>query len=358
MKKYTMEELVGQKLLVGVKGKTIDSNIELLIQKYKVGGFILYRDNYDTYEEMIAIIKRLKELNRVNRIPLLICVDQENGIVNRLPDEFHRIKNALASSICDEDVIREIGNITSEILYRSGINVNFAPTLEIYHEYISSSIGNRCFGRTSDEVIKNARIIKETHENNKVIPVIKHFPGLGQIKVDTHLFLPKIKKLDKEGIKPFKTFIKEKTPCMLLGHVVVKNKDKLPVSLSKKFNREIRELYKFKGITFTDDLKMRSIKYTYGRLKAAVYALKAGNDIIMFNYPFRSELKVINEYYRLYKRYEEDIYRSAKRIIKLKKDYEITDDDFKELNQKEIKDYNNRIDKVNKKILKMNNINM
>ena len=358
MSKYTMEELVGQKLLIGIKGKEVDSHIEKLIQKYKVGGFILYRDNYDTYEEMISMIKKLKELNRVNKIPLFICVDQENGIVNRLPEEFNRIKNALASSICDEDVIREVGNITSEILYRSGVNVNFAPTLEIHHEYISKSIGNRCFGNTPEQVIKNTTIIKETHENNKVIPVIKHFPGLGKIKVDTHLLLPKIKKMDKDDLKPFEALIKEKTPCMLVGHVTVKNKDKLPASLSKKIHKEIREKYKFKGITFTDDLKMRSIKYTYGRLKAAVYALKAGNDIIMFNYPYRSELKVINEYYKLYKKYQEDIEKSAKKIIKLKKEYNITDDDFNELSKKEISTYNKRIDKVNKKILKMNNIDI
>ena len=358
MSKYTMEELVGQKLLVGVKGKEIDSHIETLIKDYKVGGFILYRDNYDTYEEMISMIKKLKELNSVNRIPLFICVDQENGIVNRLPEEFHRIKNALASSICSDDVIREVGNITAEILYRSGVNVNFAPTLEIYHEYISKAIGNRCYGNTPEEVIKNTTIIKETHENNKVIPVIKHFPGLGKIKVDTHLLLPRIKKIEKDDLMPFEALIKEKTPCMLVGHVIVKNKDKLPASLSKKINKEIREKYNFKGITFTDDLKMRSIKYTYGRLKAALYALKAGNDIIMFNYPYRSELKVIKEYYKLYKRYQEEIDESAKKIIKLKKEFNITDDDFTELSKKEINNYNKRIDKVNAKIIEMNNIDM
>lgn len=108
----------------------------------------------------------------------------------------------------------------------------------------------------------------------------------------------------------------------------------------------------------TDDLKMRSVRYKYGRLKAAVYALKAGNDIIMFNYPYKSELRVIKEYYELYKKYEDDIKKSAKKIIKLKEDYEINDNDFIELTDKEIKDYNKRIDKVNKKILKLNNIDV
>ena len=356
MSKYTMEELVGQKLLIGIKDKKIDSNIEELIQKYKVGGFILYRDNYDTYDEMITMIKKIKELNRVNRIPLFICVDQENGIVNRLPEEFNRIKNALASSICGDDVIREVGNITSEILYRSGVNVNFAPTLEIHHEYISRSIGNRCFGNTPEQVIKNATIIKETHENNKVIPVIKHFPGLGKVRVDTHLFLPKIKKIEKEDFQPFEKFMNDKTPCMLLGHIVVKNKDRLPVSLSKKVHKEIRNKYNYDGITITDDLRMRSIRYRYGRLKTAIYALKAGNDIIMFNYPYKAELAVINEYYKLYKRYHEKIEKSAEKIIKLKKEYNISDEDFKELSKKEIKEYNKRIDKVNEIIIDKNNI--
>lgn len=352
--KYTKEELIGQKLLIGIKNKNIDDKVKELIQKYKIGGVILYRDNYKTYEEMITLIKKLKEFNKVNRIPLLICVDQENGIVNRLPDDFNRIKNALASSICGDEVIKEVSDITAEVLYKSGVNVNFSPVLEIYDEEISHSIGNRCFGRNSDEVINNARIVMEEHINNEIVPVIKHFPGLGKVTVDTHFLLPKKDKIEKEDLKPFTTLMDEKAPCMLLSHLVVKDVDKLPVSLSRKMNRRIRNKYNFKGILITDDLKMRSVRYKYGRIKSAILALKAGNDIIMFNYPYKKTIKVIDNYYRMYKKYKNEIEDSAKRIIKLKKDYNINDNDFKELTKSEIDNYNKRIDKVNKKILKLN----
>ncbi|MBR2603464.1 MAG: glycoside hydrolase family 3 protein [Bacilli bacterium] len=354
MDKYTKQELIGQKLLVGFEGKEIDNYVVDLIQKYKVGGFILYRRNYDTYSEFITIIKKLKELNRVNRIPLLICVDQENGIVNRLPDEFHRIKNALASSKCNNDVLKEVGDITAEILYKSGVNVNLAPTVDIYDDKISKSIGNRCFGRTSDDVIKNTRIIIEEHKKNNVIPFIKHFPGLRKIKVDTHILLPRIKHIDEEDLKPFITHINENVPGILVGHILVKDLDKLPVSLSRKTNSLIKDTYNYKGITMTDDIKMRSVRYRYGRIKAAKLALKSGNDIIMFNYPHNKEIRVINEFNKLYDLYSSDINESAMRIIKLKESFKINDNDFKELSLDEINKYNERIDKVNSIIIKEN----
>ena len=352
MEKYTKRELIGQKLLVGFDGPVDEERITKLIQKYKVGGFILYRNNYNTYYEMITLIKKLKELNRVNRIPLFICVDQENGVVNRLPSEFHRIKNALASSICSTEVIKEVGDITAEILNRSGINMNLNPVLDIYDNNISKSIGNRCFGRTSKEVIKNTRIIVKSHNDNNVIPIIKHYPGLRKVKVDTHILLPSIKTIDEEDLKPFNTLMGEGAPGVLLSHLIVKDKDRLPVSLSKKIQEEIKENYN--GVTVTDDLKMRSVRYRYGWIKTARLALEAGNDIIMFNYPKKKEEKVINTFYKMYTKYSDEINDSALKIIELKKQYKISDDDFTELSVDEINAYNDRIDKVYNIIVKKN----
>lgn len=352
MEKYTKEELIGQKFLVGFDGKKVDEYVTELITKYKVGGFILYRNNYDTYFEMISLIKELKEVNRVNKIPLFICVDQENGIVNRLPSEFHRIKNALASSKCNKDVIKEVGDITSEILHRSGINMNLSPTCDIYDENISKSIGNRCFGVKATDVIKNTRIIIDSHKENKVIPIIKHYPGLRQIKVDTHIFLPSIKSIDKEDIKPFNTFMEEKVPGMLLSHIIVKDKDRLPVSLSRKVQNEIKE--KYDGITITDDIKMRSVRYRYGYKRLAKLAIESGNDIIMFNFNETNEVKTINRFYKLYNKHSKEIEDSALKIINLKKEYKISDKDFEELSVDEINEYNDRIDKVNEIIVKKN----
>ena len=352
MKEYSKKELIGQKLLISFDGKEINQEIVDLIKEYKVGGFILYRRNYDTYYELISIIKKLKELNRVNNIPLFICVDQENGRVNRFPNEFHKIKNALETSICDKEVIKEVGDITAEILYKSGINVNFAPTLDIYDENISSSIGNRCFGKTSKEVINNAGIIINSHINNKVIPIIKHYPGLRKVKVDTHVLLPKIDTIDKEDIKPFNMFMDEGIPGILLSHLIVKDKDRLPISLSRKVHKEIRD--KYNGITVTDDLKMRSVRYRYGRMKCAKLALDSGNDIIMFNYPHDKELKVINYYYKMFDKYKDEIEDSALRIIKLKEKYKINANDFKELSVDDINKYNEKINKVNNIIINEN----
>ena len=89
--KMSINEKIGQMLIVGMDGNKVNERIKVLIEKYKISGVILYKKNYNNYDEMIAVIKELKKLNSKNKIPLFIAIDQEGGRVNRMPPEFHNL---------------------------------------------------------------------------------------------------------------------------------------------------------------------------------------------------------------------------------------------------------------------------
>ena len=129
-------EKVGQKFIFGVNSRNIDVIIKL-IKNYYIGGVILYKKNYSNYNEMLLVIKKLKEANSKNKIPLFIAIDQEGGRVNRMPSEFKNLKNMYDISRINKDLVKDSADITGKMLYDTGINMNFAPVMDIYDENTS-----------------------------------------------------------------------------------------------------------------------------------------------------------------------------------------------------------------------------
>lgn len=186
-----------------------------------------------------------------------------------------------------------------------------------------------------------------------MIPVIKHFPGHGLTKKDSHFFLPvidaKIEDLEKEDILPFKRAIGQNVEVIMVGHLVIKDVDKKnPASLSKTvINDYLRNKYQYKGLVMTDDLKMRAISLRYGYVRAAVKACKAGADIIMIGAPHNTVIHAIHKIEKNVKNQKIDICqidKSVEKIIKLKEKYNITDETAKGCN---IEDINEKIEKIN-----------
>ena len=187
LKDLTMQEKIGQMMMVGLTGNKINDRIKNLILKYKIGGFIVYRKNFATYTEMLNLIKELKSLNSQNKIPLFIAIDQEGGRVNRMPKEFKNLPAAYKIAKTENmEMIKQAGDITGEMLYNTGINMNLAPVLDIKRFNDNHAIGDRCFGETKENVAKYGIATMKELQNNKVIPVIKHFPGHGLTQKDSH----------------------------------------------------------------------------------------------------------------------------------------------------------------------------
>ena len=360
IKALTLEEKIGQMLMVGVDGNKITTRTINQIKKYKVGGIVLYKKNFNNYEEMINLIQSIKELNKKNKIPLFIAVDQEGGRVNRMPKEIlnipapYKIVNALG-----EEGIKKSALITSEILNKSGYNLNFAPNLDINRfEKNQKVVGDRSFGENKDIITKMGIIQMNIFKENDIIPVIKHFPGHGATIKDSHYFSPKTKisfeELSKMDLKPFENAIQNGADCVLIGHLRIKGENNYtPCSLSRKFIiKNLRKKLHYRGLIITDDLKMRAIQNIYGYEHAAIKAIKAGNDIIMFRYNETQESKTINKILDEVKNGKINIYKinsSVKRILKIKEKYNITDNTTKE--KLDIKYINEKILDIRDKVL-------
>ena len=301
-------EKIGQRFIFGVNSNNIDIIIEL-IKNYYIGGVILYKNNYHSYEEMLEVIKTLKSANKGNKIPLFIAIDQENGKVNRLPSEIHPIKNINDVSKKGKDLVVEVANITADILRKTGINMDFAPVMDIDNGSQSKALYKRCFYGSPIDIGESSSLFVKTFKNKKVVAVGKHFPGHGATAIDSHFMIPYVYNyqeiLDKH-ILPFKKNIKNGIDAIMVGHLVIRKLTKgWPASASDNFITEyIRNDYD--NLIITDEVSMLSNKLVYRYDKYLEKVLISHNDIIL------AKLKALEKEYQLLR----DI---LKYLIKIKK---------------------------------------
>lgn len=357
IKELSIEEKIGQMVIIGMDSNYITERIKTMITKYKIGGVILYRKNFNTYQEMLQLIRNLKELNKENKIPLFIAIDQEGGRVNRMPKEIENLPSANQIAIAGgEELTRESAQITGELLRKSGYNLNFAPVLDIKRFGNQHGIGDRSFSEDKRAVSKYGIAVMEEMQKRGVISVIKHFPGHGATQQDSHHMLPiinkKIEQLEKEDMYPFEQAIKNGADAILVGHLLIRNITGIyPASLSRKFiTRYLRKKYRYNGIIMTDDLKMKAIKLLYGTDTAVVKAFEAGNDIIVFRFNQEEEKRALEKIEKLVKKgkiKESRINKSVKRIIKLKQKYDLSD--TKEVEGIDINKINEKIEEIREK---------
>ena len=191
LEELSIEEKIGQMIMIGLDTNYITERIEKMISDYKIGGIILYRKNFSTYEQMLKLINDIKALNRNNRIPLFIAIDQEGGRVNRMPPEIKNLPSAnKLASLNNMDIIINSAKITGNLLKKSGFNLNFAPVLDIKRFDSNHAIGDRCYGETKEEVSRYGVTVMKELQKQGIIPVVKHFPGHGATKRDSHYLLP------------------------------------------------------------------------------------------------------------------------------------------------------------------------
>ena len=352
----SVEEKIGQMIMIGMDTCYITDRIRNMIINYKIGGIILYRKNFSTYDEMIKLIKDLKGLNSKNKIPLFIAVDQEGGRVNRMPKQIKNLPSARKIARQGEELVRQSAHITAKILRKSGYNLNFSPVLDIELDSDAKLIGDRSFGQDKDFVSKCGIATMKALQNENIVSVIKHFPGHGATKQDSHYFLPiinkRIEKLENIDMYPFIEAIKQGADAILVGHLLIPAITGIyPASLSRKFIiKYLRQKNRYNGLVITDDLKMRAIRFIYGADLAVKKAFEAGNDIILFRFNEKEEKRVINQIIKATKNKkikETRIDRSVRRIIKMKEKYKVSDD--AEIEKIDIEEINKEIEEIRKK---------
>lgn len=353
LNELSMQEKIGQRFIFGVNSHNIDVIINL-IENYYIGGVILYKKNYNNYEEMLSVIKRLKKANSGNKIPLFISIDQEGGRVNRMPSEFDNLKNVYDLSKKDKMLVYKSANVTGKMLSLVGVNMNFAPVMDIYDNR-SKALYKRCFyGETGDVSLVGMNYVKGLKDSG-IISVPKHFPGHGVSKMDSHFITPYIynyKDVLNRHILPFENAIKNGIDAIMVNHLVIRKlTNGLPASISANFIKTyIREKNNFNGVIITDEINMLSRNVFY-RLSYMKKALMSGSDIILVRIT-DSGVDILNEYMKIINNNRECIKlldESVERIIRLKDKYNVNDDIS--YNRCNIDEINNEIKKINERCL-------
>ncbi|WP_339315280.1 beta-N-acetylhexosaminidase [Paenibacillus sp. FSL R10-2734] len=355
----SLEEKIGQMLLVGIDGTVLDDQAKRMIAEDKVGGIILYKNNIQDLKGMVSLVNSMKESNSDNPIPLFMSVDQEGGKVSRMPKEYASIpSNAKVGTRNDADAAEMMGKLLAREVISAGFNMNFAPVLDINSNPNNPVIGARSFGNSAELVSTLGIAEMKGIESEGVVPVVKHFPGHGDTSVDSHLDLPIVNKTAEELAKlewlPFQAAIKEGTDAVMVAHILFPKLDPdKPASLSSKIIGELlREEMNYQGLVITDDLTMGAIMKNYDLANAAVDTVIAGSDILLIAHGYDNEQRVIDSLLDNVKKgkiQESRIDESVYRILALKAKYNLSDEpvpvpDLTELN-KDIKAWRLTIEK-------------
>ena len=319
----TLDEKIGQMIITGFDGSEYNDDMDRLINEYKVGGVILFARNIEDSSQMIELTRALQENN--NNIPLFISIDEEGGRVSRLPDDIEKFPAAFDIGLINNDqTAYENGKEIGYTLKRLGINLDYAPVLDIYSNENNTVIGDRAFSKEESIVSTMGIATMEGIEDADIIPVVKHFPGHGDTEVDSHYGLPIVyKTLEELRNFEFIPFVKAiESGCdIILNEVDSSN----PASLSKIVISDLlRKDLEFDKVVITDDMSMGAITSIMSIEEACIKSIEAGCDILLLGNAYEEIEQVINSIkLKLYNGEisEEQINKSVKRILELKKKY-------------------------------------
>lgn len=250
-----------------------------------LGGMIFFTKDIQTPNQFKTLINDIKSISKIT--PFL-SIDQEGGRVERT-ENIHNGKKYLSAKFAfekGEDFLKkQTENIANE-LKSYGINLNFAPCIDVNTNPNNPIIGERAFSNTPDDVIRAEKIVSQTYRENGIIPCAKHFPGHGDAKTDSHLTLPEInltlQEMEKTHIKPFKACAKNIEMVMVAHlHCTCFEKDIIPTSLSKKTISYLREKLGFKGVTISDDMIMKGVA-KFGNVEACEMGIRAGLNMFIY----------------------------------------------------------------------------
>ena len=236
----SLKEKIGQMIMIDYRD-TLEMNVELddVLKKYSPGGFILFKSNIQNYNQTK---KLLSDIKQSSDIPVMVSADQEGGRVQRLDERvgFDTIPPMGEIGITmNEEEVFNLGKKMGEELKNIGVDMDMAPVLDVFSNPENRVIADRAFGTNSDIVKRLAMALSKGLQEEKIIPVGKHFPGHGDTIKDSHVDLPIITK-DLEELKrlelvPFVEAIDKKIPGLMIGHLAVPKitGDNNPASLSK-----------------------------------------------------------------------------------------------------------------------------
>ncbi|WP_223806030.1 beta-N-acetylhexosaminidase [Ornithinibacillus gellani] len=302
----TIKQKVGQFFVIGFDGKIVPDAVRELIQDYHVGGIILFVRNIGTPEEVLALTTDLqREAKRAGYThPLLIGIDQENGVVRRMGEGTTVFPGAMALGAADSVThAYDIGLATGKELLALGINWNLAPVLDVNVNPANPVIGVRSFGESPEKVANLGKAMMQGMQAAGVIATLKHFPGHGDTAVDSHLALPTVdhsmERLEQVELKPFRACMEAGADMVMTAHIhfpAVEPDAGKPATLSKRvIDGLLRERLNYQGVVTTDCMEMHAISKSIGTEKGSAAALQAGADIVMISHTLKLQTGGLDE---------------------------------------------------------------
>ena len=278
----------GERFMFGFDGDAVGVSIEKMITDCRISGVVLFSRNIKNAHQLAALCRELQAVQkRVSALPLIIAVDQEGGGVNRIADGATHFPAPMAvAATGDVDLATRVGYVMGCQLMRLGVNVNFAPVLDINASKNNPVIGVRSFGENPEQVAAFGAAMVRGMERSGVASVAKHFPGIGSVERDPHAETPVIAKsareLEREDLVPFARAVDAGVSGIMISHARYPALSASPASLSGTIVRGLlREKLRFSGLAVTDDLEMGALSASQPAGNTAVEACRAGADLLL-----------------------------------------------------------------------------
>lgn len=332
LRSMNLEEKMGQMVMVGVGGPELTPSDQAFISKYKIGNVVLLGRNIVHPAQAQCLTHRFQEIASRRRVPagFLVSVDQEGGVVARLTrGETVLPGNMAIGATGSEEYARRAAEVTASEMMALGFNMNLAPVLDINNNPRNPGIGVRSFGEDVSLVARLGVAMIRAYQEAGVVATAKHFPGKGDVTVDSHLDLPTVaharERLDNVELLPFAAAIRAGVEAIMTAHVffpAVEPEPDLPATLSRNvLTGLLRKELGFDGVTLTDDLFMGAITKRFTLGEAAVRAIEAGADIALLCHDQVQQAAAIEAVWEAVRKgrlSEERVDESCGRILALK----------------------------------------
>jgi beta-N-acetylhexosaminidase len=309
-----VKEKIGQMLLMGFKGTELNPRDPIInaIRQKQIGGVILFAANIKSPMQLVALTTALRnEAEHAGLAHFWIALDYEGGTVERLDPRlgFPATHSASELGAMSDGMVLQEAREMARTLKQAGINLNFAPTIDVNINPNNPIIGKRerSFSANAERVAECAAIFTRAYQEQGILCTYKHFPGHGSSDADSHLgFVDVTKTWQLSELEPYKRLLPafNHQPLVMMAHVVHAGLDSeaYPASLSRSMVQGLlRDKLGFQGVVVSDDLQMKAITNHYGRDQALRLAINAGVDLLIFGNQLVAEPEsaeqIINQIY-------------------------------------------------------------
>ena len=316
----TLDEKIAQMLMVAAysnKDADHENKIEELIANHKIGGLIFMQG---------GPVRQATLYNRyqsISKVPLMISIDGEWGLAMRLDSTVKYPWQMTLGAIQNDELIHQMGIQIGKQCKRLGIQVNFAPVVDVNVNPNNPIINARSFGEDKINVAQKGVAYMKGMQSVNVLANAKHFPGHGDTDMDSHKSLPIIKhskeRMDSIELYPFKELIKNELASMMVAHLYIPSYDSTPnvaTTLSPKVvTNLLQDSLGFKGLIFTDALNMKGVSKFYEPGIVDVKALLAGNDVLLFSEDVETAINEIKKAIENHEISEDDINKRCRKML-------------------------------------------